>query len=65
MQRRFANEARNAGLVATVSARALIMRAPSEAFLAQDGISPQRMRSTTRPSSRWSTAVTTSVGATL
>ena len=36
-------ESRNEGFSATVSARALIMRLPMERFLAQKGISPQRM----------------------
>ena len=64
MQRRFAKATRNAGLEATVSARALMARAPSRADFAQLGMSPHRGRSTVRPSSRWSTTVSGSVGAT-
>ena len=44
MQRRLANARRNAGLTATVSARALISRAPPEASLAQDGTGPSAPR---------------------
>ncbi len=64
MQRRRMKATRNAGLVATVSARALMKRAPSRVDFAQLGMSPQRGRSTVRPSSRWSTTVSGSVGAT-
>ena len=64
MQRRFAKATRKAGLEATVSARALMARAPSRADFAQLGMRPHRGRSTVRPSSRWSTTVSGSVGAT-
>ena len=52
------------GSMATVSARALMWRAPSLACFAQLGMRPQRGRSTLRPSSRCSTTVKGSVGAT-
>ena len=64
MQRRLANATRNAGLEATVSARALMARAPSRADFAHAGMRPHRGRSTLRPSSRCSTTVRGSVGAT-
>ena len=66
MQRRFLNDERNEGLVATVSARALMRLAPSLSDLEKDGTRPQRCCSTSRPSSaRCSTTVSGCVGATL
>ena len=66
MQRRLAKELRKAGLVATVSARALMRLAPSFSDFANEGTSPQRCCSTRRPSSaRWVTTVSGCVGATL
>ena len=47
MHRRLAKARLKAGLTATVSALALIMRLPTEASLAQEGTRPQR---TTRSS---------------
>jgi hypothetical protein len=43
-QRRRRNATRNAGLSASVSARALIMRVPTLGSFAQEGTSPQRKR---------------------
>lgn len=68
-QRRAANAFANAGLVATVSDRALIMRAPPEASFDHEGTSPQRgvtsLRTTASDalSMRSTTAATGSVGA--
>ena len=55
---------RNVGLSATVSALALIMRLPMERFMAQKGMSPQRMNPARRGSSR-TTVRTSCVGAML
>ena len=66
MQRRLAKLDRNDGLVATVSARALMRLAPSFAESANDGMRPQCTCSTVRPSSaRCRTTVNGCVGATL
>ena len=62
--RRLANAVRKLGRSATVSARALIRRLPTEALLAQEGISPQRRYAGCRPSS-FVTASTGCVGAML
>ena len=48
MHRRFENDRWYADFVATVSARALIMRSPIEGSFAQDGTSPHRRRERTR-----------------
>ena len=76
-QRRLATEVRNAEVVAAVSDRALIMRAPMDMSFAHAGIRPQRMTRRLRtvvagsgsPSSsrgcRCTTATTFLVGATL
>ena len=49
--RRLANAVRKLGRSATVSALALISRLPTEALLAQEGISPQRRCAGCLPSS--------------
>jgi hypothetical protein len=53
------------GLSATVSARALIIRLPTEASFDHDGISPQRIICPTRLSSPKVTVSADCVGATL
>ena len=53
-----------APLVATVSARALIIRLPTLASLAQNGTSPQCLVVTRRAAPSWSTTYTSLVGAT-
>jgi len=65
MQRPRLNGARNEGLSATVSARALAMRAPADGSLDQDGTSPHRCRVMIRPAAPWTTTGTTAVGARL
>src|SRR5688572_27087793 len=64
--RRLAKDGANAGEVATVSARALIMRAPLRRSGAQGGTKPHFAVSNTRPPCRWETRTsgTGSVGAT-
>src|ERR1044071_966386 len=66
MHRRRANAGANAGEAATVSARALIMRAPARGSVAHGGTRPQRAVSTTRAAWRVElrTTGTGSVGAT-
>ncbi len=59
------NASRKAGLLVIVSARALNIRDPTLASLAQWGMSPQWYAVTARRSSRWTTTTASSVGATL
>ena len=65
MQRLWAKAWRNAGLVATVSARALIMRLPIDRSLAQRGTSPQWKVSSRRVEPSRYTTNTSVVGAVL
>src|SRR4051812_47519751 len=65
MQRRLESALRYAFLVATVSARALIILAPTAGLFAQKGTRPQRMASMRRVSPDSSTTYTSFVGATL
>ena len=65
MQRRRVRATLKAFLVATVSARALIIRLPILGSLAQNGTSPQCSASRLRAPSRSRTAYTVCVGATL
>ena len=66
MQRRLRKASRNMGFTATVSARALKVAGTSfRGFFHQDGTSPQRMGTTSRPCPRSATASTVVVGAML
>jgi len=65
-RRRFSNDSMKAGLLATVSERALIMRAPTFGSSAQNGTRPQRNRSRRGvPTSSQSSTGAGSVGAML